>query len=172
MSRKLIIGLAAAILFQIIVLVGMYVSAAMPEWIGTEIRIKTIPVDPRSMFRGNYARLRYDISRIHIPTLDGNEDLRNGEVVYASLAEESDGLYQFVSASLEEPETGIFLRGRIFDQDYEEKVTYYRVKYGIEAFFAPKKKALQLEKDLRDGGVAVLMVADSGRVRLVDVVGQ
>lgn len=172
MSRKLIIGLTAAILFQLIVLVGMYVSAAMPEWTGTEIRIKTIPVDPRSMFRGNYARLRYDISRIQSPDLGGGEDMRNGEVIYVSLSEDVDGLYQYASASLDEPDDGIFLRGRIFDQDYEDEVIYYRVKYGVEAYFAPKEKALQLEKELRDGGVAVLMVAGSGRARLTNVVGQ
>jgi uncharacterized membrane-anchored protein len=172
MSRKLLIGLAAAILFQITVLVGMYVNAAMPEWTGTEIRIKTVPVDPRSMFRGNYARLRYEISRIQSPDLGGNEEMRKGEVIYVSLSESVDGLYQYASASLVAPADGIFLRGRVFDQDYESEVIYYRVKYGVEAYFAPKDKALQLEKDLRDGGVAVLMVADSGRARLTNVVGQ
>jgi len=47
----------------------------------------------------------------------------------------------------------------------------FRVKYGIEAFFAPKIKALQLEKDLRSGGVAVLMVSSGGKARLMEVVG-
>ena len=59
----------------------------------------------------------------------------------------------------------VFLRGRIANN-----YSPYRVKYGIEAFFAPKKKALQLEKDLRNGGVAILMVTRSGRVALKDVV--
>jgi len=172
MSRKFIIGLVAAIFFQIVVLIGMYVSAALPEWIGTEIRIKTIPVDPRSMFRGNYARLRYDISRVQSPHLGDVVEIRNGEVIYVSLSKGGDGLYQYASASLTAPVNGVFLRGRILGQDYEGDVTSYRIKYGVEAYFAPKEKALQLERELRDGGVAVLMVSDSGRARLTNVVGQ
>ncbi|MBT3870270.1 MAG: GDYXXLXY domain-containing protein [Gammaproteobacteria bacterium] len=46
------------------VLVGMYVTAALPLWTGAEIRLATAPVDPRSLFRGNYALLSYDISEI------------------------------------------------------------------------------------------------------------
>jgi len=172
MSRKFIIGLVAAIFFQIVVLIGMYVSAALPEWIGTEIRIKTIPVDPRSMFRGNYARLRYDISRVQSPHLGDVVEIRNGEVIYVSLSKGGDGLYQYASASLTAPVNGVFLRGRILGQDCEGDVTFYRIKYGVEAYFAPKEKALQLERELRDGGVAVLMVSDSGRARLTNVVGQ
>ena len=46
-----------------------------------------------------------------------------------------------------------------------------RVKYGIEAYFAPKERALELEDKLRDGGVAELMVTSSGQVALRDVTG-
>ncbi len=46
------------------------------------------------------------------------------------------------------------------------------IKYGIEAFFAPRERALQLEKDLRGGGVAVLMVSSGGKARLMDVIAE
>lgn len=171
MNRKLVAALIAAIALQFLVLTGMYVSAALPLWTGQEIRIKTVPVDPRSLFRGNYARLGYDISRLEAEQFPGDESLRNGEVVYISLQPGADGLYQFAAASLEKPAAGVFLRGRVENRRYERQASFYRIKYGIEAFFAPKEKALQLEKELRDGGVAVLMVADSGKARLKEVVG-
>ena len=63
MKIKISTLLLAAILFQFFVLTGMVAVAAMPLLSGTEIKIKTIPVDPRSLFRGNYARLRYEISQ-------------------------------------------------------------------------------------------------------------
>lgn len=172
MNRKLVVALIAAIVFQLLILTGMYVSAALPLWTGTEVRIKTIPVDPRSMFRGNYARLRYDISQIDADKLSGNDDLRNGEKVYVALEPGKDGLYQYAGVSLEKPDSKIFLRGRIENRRYRTSGGSLRIKYGIEAFFAPKEKALQLEKELRDGGVAVLMVASSGKARLKDVVGE
>ncbi|MBT4615645.1 MAG: GDYXXLXY domain-containing protein [Gammaproteobacteria bacterium] len=59
-SRLLII----AVIAQMAVLVGMYVTAALPLWTGAEIRLATAPVGPRSLFRGNYALLSYDISEI------------------------------------------------------------------------------------------------------------
>ena len=172
MNRKLVAALFAAIVFQFLVLTGMYVSAALPLWTGTEIKIKTIPVDPRSMFRGNYARLRYDISQLDTKHFPDGSELRNGEVVFVTLKPGADGLYQFATTSLEKPDNEVFLRGRIENRRYEEKASYFRIKYGIEAFFAPKEKALQLESELRDGGVAVLMISKGGKARLKDVVGE
>jgi len=166
MSRSSVgIGLAVAIALQVLVLSGMVVKAALPLWTGTEIRVRTVPVDPRSLFRGNYARLNYEISRLPDGALSDVESVRVGEIVYVSLQPEGNGLHGFANVSLDEPAGGVFLRGRIVNNHAP-----YRVRYGIEAFFAPKDRALQLERNLRVGGVAVLMVEGSGRVALKDVV--
>lgn len=170
MNRKLGFGLAAAIALQFLILTGMYVSAQMPLWTGEEIRLKTVPVDPRSLFRGNYARLQYDISQIDTSYFGEDTQLREGEVVFVSLKPGKGGLYQLAGASLEKPGDGIFLRGRVSGNWLRDSGSYYRVKYGIEAFFAPKEKALGLESDLRNGGVAEVMVSRGGRARLKNVV--
>jgi uncharacterized membrane-anchored protein len=167
--KKILLSLSAAIVFQFIVLSGMYVSAAMPLWTGTEIKVKTIPIDPRSMFRGNYALLDYKFSLIETKHLPDNQELRNGEIIYVLLKPGKNGLYEFSKALLEPPAAGTFLRGRIENRSYEDGATFFRLKFGIEAFFAPKVKALALEKDLRDGGVAVLMVSAKGKARLKDI---
>ena len=158
-------GLVAAIAFQLLVLAGMVVNAALPLWTGTEIRVKTVPVDPRSMFRGNYARLGYEFGTLPANALQRVKGLRPGEVVYVSLEPGDDDEYVFADASLERPAEGVFLRGRLATVNAP-----YRVRFGIEAFFAPKEQALELEKDLRNGGIAVLMVAATGRAALKDVV--
>ena len=163
--RKTAACLGTAIGFQIIVLVGMVAKAAMPLWTGTEIHVKTIPVDPRSMFRGNYARLGYEFGILPKGALNETDGLRVGEVVYVRLEPGADDLFAFAGASLEPPADGIFLRGR-FVNAFEP----HRVRYGIEAFFAPKERALTLETGLRGGGVAVLMVTDRGRAALKDVI--
>ena len=159
------VGLVAAILLQLFVLSGMVVKAAMPLWTGTEIRVKTVPVDPRSMFRGNYARLNYAFGLLPEDAFGDTEEVRLGEVVYVSLQPGEGGLYEYAGASLTQPESGVFLRGRIVNA-----YAPYRVNYGIDAFFAPKKKALKLEQELRNGGMAVLMVTAGGRVALKDVI--
>ncbi|BBM04051.1 GDYXXLXY domain-containing protein [Microbulbifer sp. GL-2] len=171
MKQGVILALVTAIAAQFLILTGLYVKAQVPLWSGEPIRVKTTPVDPRSMFRGNYARLNYGFSEIKKSALPVDRPVRQGEVVYVSMKMSPSGLYVFSSASLKRPTEGIFLRGRLTNIGAWRNDDSYRVKYGIEAYFAPKKKALQLEKDLREGGVAELMVTSSGQVSLKSVVG-
>jgi len=165
MRRKVALALGAAIALQVIVLAGMVASAAMPLWTGTGVRVATIPVDPRSMFRGNYARLDYAFSTLPEDALDGVRELRAGEIVYVRLELGEDGLHRYAGAYLERPAEGVFLRGRI-----RRGRAPYRVRYGIEAFFAPKERALRLEEELREGGVAVLKIAANGRAAIEDII--
>ena len=166
MTRRHLQGaLCAAIGFQLILLIGMVTQAAIPLWTGTEIRVKTMPVDPRSLFRGNYAQLRYEFEMLPEGLLSNVEDLRIGEVVYVSLEQGEGGEYELAAASLQRPTGGTFLRGRVVSRFPPVEVTY-----GIEAFFSSEERALKLENDLRDGGTAVLMVTSGGRAALKDVV--
>jgi len=165
MNRAMLIkGLVAAVVLQLLVLTGMLAKANYPLWFGNEIRVKTVPVDPRSLFRGNYARLNYEMSRLPKALFDEGLLLRPGVTVYVRLKQGDNQLYQLADASLTPPSDGVFLKGRISNSHAP-----YRVKYGIEAFFAPKEKALKLERELRKTGVAVLMVTDGGSVTLKDV---
>ena len=169
MNKRIVQGLLIAIALQGVILIGMYTKASLPLWTGTEIRVKTLPVDPRSLFRGNYARLNYEFSSIPYEEFMQEQPLRHGEIVYISLQQNESGLYEYADAWLEEPEEGIYLRGRVEYKRHARSVAPVRIKYGIEAFFAPKEKALEMERELRDGGVAVLMVGSDGRGRIKGV---
>ena len=162
-------GLAVVILFQIVVLGSEYVGAIYPLWTGEEVRLRTHPVDPRSLFRGNYARLRYGISTIEWKGQVGEKEPRRGEVVYVKLEPTASGLYEFGGVELEKPKGGLFIRGRIQGKHIQNKKVLYNVRYGIEAYFAPKEKALALEKKLRGGGVAIIMIAGNGKAALKEV---
>ena len=164
-NKKIVLGIGAAIFLQFAVLTGMYIISAVPLWTGNEVRVETMPYDPRSLFRGNYARLRYKITQIEKNKFPQNTFLRKGEQVYVSLKLDADGLYVFDSVSLSRPDEGVFIRGRI-DRSHTND---YIVKYGIEAFFTAKDKAIALEKNLTKGGVAVLMIASNGKAALKDV---
>lgn len=168
MNRKNIsIAVCVVIALQLLVLAGEYLGAVYPLWTGQEIKIKTVPVDPRSLFRGNYARLNYAISQVPVTDESAKTNPRLGEIIYVSLKENEHGIHEFSEASFNKPDSGVFIRGRVNNRWISDK---YRVKYGIEAFFAPKKKALELEKNLRDGGIALVMVAANGKATLKDVV--
>jgi uncharacterized membrane-anchored protein len=74
MTKRLIpAAVLMAIAFQIVVLAGEYLGAVYPLWTGQEIKLKIVPVDPRSLFRGNYARLGYSISTVDLKEWRGAE---------------------------------------------------------------------------------------------------
>ncbi|WP_444933698.1 GDYXXLXY domain-containing protein [Microbulbifer sp. JTAC008] len=171
MKRRVVIGLVAAIGVQFFILLGMYIKAQMPLWTGQPVTVKTVPVDPRSLFRGNYAQLNYAFSTLDKSLFKGQGRLRQGEVVYVGLEKGASGLYERASVSLEKPQGGVFIRGRVAGQNFWNSSDSYRIRYGIEAYFAPKEKALDLEKQLREGGVAELMISADGRASLKVVRG-
>jgi len=164
-KQNILVALAVVIVAQVCILGGMVALAAKPLYTGQEVRVATLPIDPRSLFRGNYARLNYDFSSLPDDALSEHKRLRNGEPLYVTLEPGNDGLYEYADVSLEKPSSGVFIRGRLQNR-YNRK----RVKYGIEAWFAPKKEALRLERELREGAVAVLMIDSSGKAALKKIV--
>ena len=163
-KTKTLYGLAVVIVLQLGVLVMEYGSAVFPLITGEEIRIKVVPVDPRSLFRGNYARLSYEISRVNLP--DDSRALRKNEIVYVTLKKNENDLYEADGISLSKPDSGLFIRGRV-GRTHDRTIG---IRYGIEAFFAPEEKALGLEKRLPAGGVAVVMLAKNGKPALKDII--
>ncbi|GAA5136400.1 GDYXXLXY domain-containing protein [Alloalcanivorax gelatiniphagus] len=157
-------GLILAVVAQLAVLGGLFVYSQYPLWVGREVRVVTLPVDPRDLFRGQYVRLTYRFSRLPIPDM---ELPRGGDDVYLPLEREGD-LWRAGAARLRPPEQSPFLRGTILRVAGGEMV----VRYGIEAWFAPADEARRLETELRDGGVARLRVTATGRAALVAVEGR
>ena len=172
MNKKLIlILLSIVIAFQIFILSGEYTNAVYPLWMGQEIKLKTVPVDPRSLFRGNYARLRYEISDVPAADIDKLKAPRHGEILYVKLKAGSDGIYAYEGVSFERPENGIFIRGRVQKRRWSSSGNY-QVKYGIEAYFAPKEKALKIEREMRDKCLAKVMVAKNGKATLKEIIAE
>lgn len=169
-TKKLLIS---ALIFQLAILTGMLAKAALPYYTGTEIRLETQPRDPRSLFRGNYARLNYPISRIPAERLleDFESDglLREGEIIYTALKIDEQGLASADYASLNRPKSGLYLRGRLTRKVYSKTGTL-NLKYGIEAFFAEKQEALRLERELADDAQAIVMVGSGGQARLKTII--
>ncbi len=163
----------AAIVFQGAVLIGSWLQAQWPLWQGQAIVLQTEPVDPRSWFRGNYAQLNYSISRFNSNDLAG-QPTRPNEVVYLRLAQDEQGVHHAAQLSLQPPESGVFIRGRIhrrYVQDAEQGDRFW-IRFGIEAYFLPKTQALALEQDMRSSEVpalATVMIDEHGDARLASV---
>ena len=112
---------------------------------GRAVRLRSAPVDPRDVFRGDYVRLSYEASTINRSLWQGGLPSRKaerGERVYALLEEGADGLARVAAVTDERPSQGLFLRGRV--HRYTER--QLGVKYGLEAYFMQQGEALELEQ--------------------------
>ncbi|AFM05157.1 hypothetical protein Fleli_2804 [Bernardetia litoralis DSM 6794] len=161
MKNKSLIYLV--VLFQVLVLGGMFVKAFYPVMVGKPIKLKVLPIDPRDLFRGNYVNLNYDFSRIDLDSIPNDLDsmalstLTYGDELFVELALDSNnefyetvGLWQ--DANKKTKAENILLKGT------REKNTFsfwnngyntINITAGIESFFTNKEKALALEKKMR-----------------------
>lgn len=167
------LALLLAIGLQVAVLAGMLVNSSLPLWAGDEIKLRTTPIDPRSLFRGNYARLNYEISTVPTGSLTGRF-IRHGEVVYVRLKQAPDGVFEYADIVLEKPQTGTFIRGRYQNSSFgiadQIDVEQFNIEYGIEAYFAPVDEALALERELGSGGaIATVMLLGNGQSALKSI---
>ena len=172
MPKRLTVGLVCAASLQLCVLVGMYINAQLPLWFGTQVSLQTKPVDPRSLFRGNYALLSYNINQQAVPlSWQDGKPIAKGMVVYISLAPATEtDLWVGTGMYKEAPTSGLFMRGRTGENWYHQGAPMIDVTYGIEAYFAPKDKAMALEEQLNRPHRAVIMVNADGRARLKGIV--
>lgn len=84
---------------------------------GRQVWLKTVPVDPQDLFRGDYVRLSYEASTVPRDRWQGHlaqtGTARRGQRVYARLAPGEDGLFQVQGLTDEPPDEGLYLRGRV-----------------------------------------------------------
>lgn len=121
---------------------------------GTEVTLRTVPVDPIDLFRGRYVQLRYDISEIDVA-----RGTRPGDTVYVRLRE-IDGVWSGTNALRERPDGGTFIRGKYLGGTIE---------YGIETYYADEDDAPRLEAEAGRGLLVHAVLDDEGRARISGV---
>lgn len=146
----------AAMVLQVAVLAYM---AGEREWVvrtGRTLYLRTAPLDPRDVMRGDYVRLNYEVSRVPRSLWQGSPADTNSTQawpprdtpVYALLREDEEGVADLVALTDRRPEGGLFIRGRS-EPSWGQQVA---VRYGLEAYFMEQGKALELEqRQTRDG---------------------
>ncbi len=158
-----------AVALQVMVLVGMTGIRAYTLATGTRILLKTLPVDPRDLFRGDYVRLRYEISELHAGQIRlEDHEYRRGDVIWVVL-EPGSPYWHAVAAGHTRPRPAsgqVVAQGRVRyaynwtppsenpddpqhpDKDRTPAPTDLRleVEYGIESFFVPEGQGRPLER--------------------------
>lgn len=150
MNRTVFVILA--VVLQFFVLAVMAGKRELIVRTGQTVWIRTAPIDPRDLFRGDFVRLQYRLNRVTDSELRGGLKERagknEGDVVYSVLRETENGLVELDYATDKRPKTGLFLKGR---STHDWRFGGWRgqalmVKYGIETYFVEQGAGLEIEK--------------------------
>jgi uncharacterized membrane-anchored protein len=170
-ARKTLLALAAVALIQTAALAWMVLDRIQLLRSGREIVLPIVPVDPRDLFRGEYVRLDYPISRVPpgASPLRGNPDdapVRRNDILYVVLekAEADDWRPVEISRTLrpQDNPNRIVLKARA-QWDATNRFSSWdvgRVRYGIESYFVREGEGPKLEALARDRKLAVLVTVD------------
>ena len=168
--RKLWFAVAVVALGQAAVLGWMIWDRTSLLSNGREVVLEVIPVDPRSLFRGDYVILGYDISRFSLPA--GAQAPRLKTPYYLTLKKKPDGdNWQVVGGANEPPASPpadeVVIKGRVDyvsepSTDKAEDPTIVGLHYGIESFFVPEGTGRELEKMVGDKKISALIAIDDG----------
>ena len=145
------------VFFIIVVILQLCVLAFMAgkqEYIlasGEKILLKCEPVDPRSLFSGDYVILSYEITHVDLakiavkPGEDRSFDY--GEMIYVALEKVPDARFWKASAVSRDiawlkSRYKTVIMGRIYQ--------YYNIKFGLEDYFVPQNEGKVIEQDLNN----------------------
>jgi uncharacterized membrane-anchored protein len=110
---------------------------------GQEVLLRTVPVDPRDLFRGDYVILQYELSTFPAAELGVDPERPApwyNRQYYVSL-EVEDGYASATGVYQNKPD-GLFLKGRIMNIRNEEAM----LDYGISSYFVPEGRGHEIER--------------------------
>ncbi|QND53160.1 GDYXXLXY domain-containing protein [Phyllobacterium sp. 628] len=164
-------GVTIAIL-QSGVLYAMVEKRAMILRNGTMITLRTEPVDPRDLLRGEYVRLGYSISTVDVAKVTGEKPDTKGFIdIYVTVKQAPDGEWGFSSASWQKrtdiPSGEIQIRGQTLNNSYSVVNDIYRVNYGIERYYLPEGWGHAIEDVQKERRIdAVIAVSKAGEAQI------
>jgi uncharacterized membrane-anchored protein len=154
---RIALRLLILIALQSVVLVAMI---GMKQWTlstGIPVVLETQPIDPRSLFQGDYVRLNYTISTLDLAKLSSDRPFKAHERIYV-LLRKGDPYWAPVSLHHERPgmrPDHVALKGRVvgvgnrrwIQESRSWEVTeHLTVRYGIENYFVPEGEGRDLER--------------------------
>ncbi|MDO8555558.1 MAG: GDYXXLXY domain-containing protein [Nanoarchaeota archaeon] len=131
---------------------GFILYLAQPYMNGTPAVLKTVPVDPFDMFRGQYLILRYEIT-----TLTALPNITEGATVYVQLKENEEGIFEATGTTQKRPTTQPYIKGTVTSV-YNGKMT---LEYGIEQYFFEQNAEF-----LTDHIDVEILISEQGQARI------
>ena len=156
-QRWLTGGIVAIALLQTAALGKMVTDRAALLRDGREVVLETGAIDPRDLFRGHYAILNLEITRIPRASVTVDPAVEPGDPVYVSLAEGDDGYWRATALSGDLPgDQAPVIRGVLQYESGPQLI----LSFPFDRYFAPETRALELEALDRADRLGVILALD------------
>ena len=135
---------------------------------GELVLLETQPVDPRSLFRGDYVRINLAINTLNVAAIGGDDFFNLHDEVFVVL-EPGQPRWKPLSMHREYPPIvaaeRVVIRG-VIDKypaytSGDTPPSEYSVAYGIESYFVPEGEGIAIERELGAGDIALRVAVDS-----------
>lgn len=141
---------------------GMMYKYALHINSGREVVVQSGFLDPRDLFRGHYVTLNLAVGNLRSGTVKVDSKFTYREDVFVELKKGDDGFW-FAQKLWHEIPTGhnsAFLKGKMRSIPIIKSGSY-RITFPQDRYFAPKKRAKELENLRRDRKLGVILAIAS-----------
>lgn len=174
-----------AVLVPVIILLSLLIKPLQTTFLGEDIQLATVPIDPRDLFYGDYVILNLEIETVPAQLLDEElyEQISDSNYygdmipVFVSLEKNDENLYEVKNVSKEKP-NDLYIKGKMYpyihenhpwDEESSIDDEYVMIDYGIDRFYVEEGTGLELEKLSQKGEIVVFAKVYNGYVILENI---
>ncbi|KKI90030.1 hypothetical protein WQ54_23185 [Bacillus sp. SA1-12] len=170
--------LILACLVPIIILIGMTITPLITLMTGDDLTLRTKPIDPTDLFRGDYVNLSYEAEEVPRELIEKevldeyNKGSYNFDVFV--MLEEKNGIHSPTKVSLIKPSDGIYLKGKLnyiglgFSENDEQEYAY--IQYSLDKYFVTENTGLEWEEASSKGQILAKVKVRNGYALLTDII--
>jgi uncharacterized membrane-anchored protein len=151
-----------AVIIPLAILASLTLKPATTVFLGEEILLETKAYDPTDLFRGDYVAINLKISDIPktlLPIPLEEVEQNKNTAVYVGL-KPGDKFYILDRVSLEKPQEGIYLTGRIQYYNFDSDILH--VDYNMDKYFLKQGTGLALQEASYQGALAATVKVYKG----------
>ena len=158
------------LLTPIVSLISITIQPLLAYMSGEQITLKTVPVDPKDLFYGDYVRLKLEIEEVDISHFDSklaqkitNHPSDSGILVYVSLKPKGE-TYEVDQVSENKPSNALYLKGTLQSKSvfpFREKKKH-RIDYQLDRYYVEEGSGKKWETLSRKGEVLVDIKVKNG----------
>jgi uncharacterized membrane-anchored protein len=163
-----------AAMVPVLILLGMCFMPLFTLATGEEIILKTRPVDPSEVFRGDYVALSYEAEEIPVSLVENKVQKRlentHGDVAVYVLLKKKDGIHTPVKVTLNQPDSGIYLKGTlnfIGENQTGKRVAF--IQYSLDRYYVEDNSGTEWEKASIKGQILAKVKVKNGYAILTGI---